>query len=371
MVRRRTVFFILTVVSSLLIVPAVNILSVPTFDKVQWRDKTFLYNMDFATRWLARLLYPLGVSTDPEQVIIGRDNWLYLGDGFERTLSVDRRAPSQFEIAHAKKIGAATEAWDGYFRNNGVQLFRIMVAPNKGTIYPEHLPAWAKPASPNATDALLAGVGGANYIDLRGPLIAAKANNSEALYYKTDTHWNFLGAALAFRFFAQQVGMAIPELRWPSDESFTVHRVDSRKGGDLAKFLRLTEYLPDAEPTIHAQRLPMTTTHLDYDTHQVVYKGGNIAVGSKYKPLLVKTEGAINNKKVLWLRDSFGTAMSPLMAATFSEVLQLHWREGIKPGGRLGQLVADWKPDFVFFTVVERDSRVGLFATYRPPVENP
>jgi hypothetical protein len=357
--------------SILLIVPAVNILSAPTPDAVRWKDKSFLYNMDFATQWLARLLYPLGVSTDPEQVIIGRDDWLYLGDGYERTLSVDRRTPTEAEIALAKRIGAATKAWERYLKNNGVQLFRIMVAPNKGSIYPEYLPLWARPVSPNVTDALLAEVGRGNYIDLRGSLIAAKADNPEALYYKTDTHWNSLGAGLAFRFFAQQVGMAIPELRWLPDEVYTVHRVDSRKGGDLAKFLRLTENLRDDKPIIHAQSLPVTTTHIDYDTGQIVYEGGNIAVGSRHKPLLVKAEGAINNKKVLWLRDSFGTAMSPLMAATFSDVLQIHWREGIKPGGRLEQLVADWKPDYVFFTVVERDSRVGLFAAYRPPVEIP
>jgi hypothetical protein len=59
--------------------------------------------------------------------------------------------------------------------------------------------------------------------------------------------------------------------------------------------------------------------------------------------------------------------MSPLMAATFTDVLQLHWTEAIKPGGRLLPLVDAWKPDYVFLTVVERDSRAESFAAFPPP----
>ena len=35
------------------------------------------------------------------------------------------------------------------------------------------------------------------------------------------------------------------------------------------------------------------------------------------------------------------------------------------------QLVEDWKPDYVFFTVVERASRAPWFANYPPPVIGP
>ena len=52
------------------------------------------------------------------------------------------------------------------------------------------------------------------------------------------------------------------------------------------------------------------------------------------RPLLVKSADSLNNKKVLWLRDSFGIGMSSLMAASFSDVLQSNWAEAIKPDGR-------------------------------------
>ena len=354
--------------------PIANIVSTPNRDAIKWSEKSFLYNMNFASKFAARLLYPFGISIDPKQVIIGRDDWLYLGDQHEQTLSVDRRPPTSAEVEIGKQIGAATYAWNAYLSSKGVKLFRIMIGPNKGTIYPEYMPDWAKSASPNATDALLAGTGEILYVDLRGPLLAAKENQPSALYYKTDTHWNILGAGVAFRAFAQQVSAAAPDLRWPSNDVYDSSRAIPRAGGDLARFLRLSANLTDSEPVIRLQDLPVKTTHSDFDTKQIIHKDcylNNIEcfpmIGpGPVRPLQVISEGALNNKKVLWLRDSFGTMMLPMMAATFSDVLQLQWAEAIKPGGRLVQLVEDWKPDYVFFTVVERASRFAVFAAFPP-----
>jgi alginate O-acetyltransferase complex protein AlgJ len=368
-VKQRLVIFLVAVLLSLLVVPVTNIiLSVSDGDGVKWSERSFFYNMDFALRWSAMVLYPFGISLNPKQVIIGRDNWLYLGDQYEQTRSVDRRPQTSADIEWGRQIGEATEAWDVFLSSKGVKLFRIMIGPNKGTIYPEYLPRWAKPASPNVTDALVAGSGNRFYVDLRDPLLLAKENQTVPIYYKTDTHWNFLGAGIAFRVFAQQVSAAVPELRWPSSDTYEIKHVHPRAGGDLANFLRLSGSLSDLEPWIHGLDLPVETIHYDFDTRQVIHQGGNPLVESPNRPLLVKSVGALNDKRVLWLRDSFGTAISPLMAATFRQVVQLHWGEAIKPGGRLVQLVEDWKPDYVFFTVVERATRNNGFVAFPPTV---
>ena len=369
--KRSVVRFLLAALSSLLVVPVINILAAPNLDTIKWTEKAFLFNMDFASRLTARLLYPLGISTDPKQVILGREGWIYLGDQYEQTLSVDRRPPSKADFARGQEIGHAAMALDAFLASRGVKLFRVVIGPNKGSIYPEYLPDWAKPSLPNATDALLAGTGTVFYVDLRGPLLAAKTDQHEPLYYKTDTHWNYLGAGVAFRTFAQQVSLAAPEIKWPPATVYQLTRVDSRDGGDLAEFLRLTAHLSDREPVINTASLSIETKESDFDTKQVLYQGANKAVLPPTKPLLVQSVGALNDKRVLWLRDSFGTALSPLMAATFSEVLQLHWAEAMQPGGRFIQLVEDWKPEYVFVTVVERASRNPWFAAYPATVVAP
>ncbi|HEU4853968.1 MAG TPA: hypothetical protein VFS89_01615 [Nitrosospira sp.] len=80
--------------------------------------------------------------------------------------------------------------------------------------------------------------------------------------------------------------------------------------------------------------------------------------------LLVKSKNALNQKRVLWLRDSFGTAIAPFMAATFSETLQLHYAAAHPE--LLARLVDTYKPDYVFITVVERGARRKRFGSFPP-----
>ncbi len=355
--KRRIAVFFAVAVAILAIVPAINLLSAKDRQAIRWKDPKFFFNVDALSALASRALLPLGISTDPKQVIVGRDDWLYLGDEYQFTLSTDRRPATAEDTEIAKRIAEATAAWDAYCAARGVRLFRIMVAPNKGSVYPERMPDWARPASPNGTDALFAVTGRPRWIDLRPPLIAERRKQPVAIYYETDTHWNHFGAALAFRAFAREVAGDAPELRWPDEKTYAISRVDPRIGGDLARFLRIPNVFDDEEPITNAFFLPVQTTQYDYDTGKVVLKGGNPPVDSPLRPLLVRAEGALNRAKVLWLRDSFGQAMSPLMAATFSDVIQLHWDEALKPDLRLARLVEDWKPDYVFVTVIERSSR--------------
>ena len=364
--RRRVLVFLSVTLCCLAVAPIANLLLNERLGERKWWRKTILYNMDFASKWLNLTLYPMGISTDPEQVVIGRRGWLYLGDKYEQTRTVTRRGQTPSDLAMGQRIGAATQAWENWLASKGVQIFRVMIGPNKGTIYPEYLPMWAKPPGATATDALLAGTGRDRYIDLRAPLLAAKASHREALYYRTDTHWNSLGAGIAFRAFAQEVGRSLPELRWPGDAAIAVSGVAPRDGGDLANFLRISKSLPDSEPILEALSFPIETIQYDFDSGKVIHRGGNPQVGALQKPLLITSEGALNVKKVLWLRDSFGIALSPLMAATFTEVLQLHWEEALRRGERFTELVEKWKPDYVFVTVVERASMSDLFAVYPP-----
>lgn len=59
------------------------------------------------------------------------------------------------------------------------------------------------------------------------------------------------------------------------------------------------------------------------------------------------------------VRDSFGTAMSRMMAQTFSETLQIHHGR-VKPSD-IKKIITDYKPEYVIVTVVERNSMSKMF----------
>jgi hypothetical protein len=240
-----------------------------------------------------------------------------------------------------------------------------MLGPDKGTIYPEFLPDWAQPAAETATDTLLANVSQGLYVDTRPALRTAKSQFSESLYYKTDTHWNSLGAWVAFRAFEKDIARTEPELQLLSENHVRISKVNQRQGGDLAKFLSLKETLRDSEVVVDIlSDRPIETRQYDFQTGRLKQAGGNPRIHTAQRPLLVKSEQALNQKKVLWLRDSFGTAMAPFMAATFSETLQLHY-DAANPS-LFARLVETFKPDYVFITVVERGARRKRFGSLPP-----
>ncbi|HET9103442.1 MAG TPA: hypothetical protein VFN55_08815 [Solirubrobacteraceae bacterium] len=132
------------------------------------------------------------VPSTASQVIVGRDGWLYLQGVLDR-------ACHPF-IA----FGAAVREWErliDVIRASGRRVV-LVVPPDKSSLYPEYLPA----STPNlacgrqGTDALWSllqrrSVRAAGILPLRAPLLAEKrADPAVRLYFKTDSHWNAVGA---------------------------------------------------------------------------------------------------------------------------------------------------------------------------------
>jgi hypothetical protein len=368
--RKHVLLLILGALVVLSIVPIVNLAS-GTLEKKgfrwQWSSVSMLSNFDFALPVLNSIRYSFGISADPNRVIIGKDDWLYLGDRYEKTITAGRTGVTAKDADTTRKIGIAARSWEQWLKHEGVSVFRVMLAPNKDTIYPEFLPDWAYPAAESAADMLMANVSRKIYVDTRPALKAAKSQFAKFLYYKTDTHWNSLGAWVAFRSFTMEFPPSETGVRWLSEQQVQVSRTDQRRGGDLANFLRMTEVLQDSEVNINiVTDKPVETKQYDFETGRLIKSGGNPRIDTPMRPLLVKAKNGLNRKRVLWLRDSFGAAIAPFMAATFTETLQVHYNV-VNPE-RLVQLVDTYRPNYVFVTVVERDARVKWFENVPPTI---
>ncbi len=367
--KKRVISFVCVALLALTIVPLINLIRGDGQGKEgqEWWRQSVLYNFDFASTALSRFFYPHGISTNPDQVFIGKADWLYLGEQYDKTITHGRYGPTVGDVEISRIIGRATRSWDQWLSLNGVSIYRVMLSPDKGTIYPEFLPDWAQPAPESATDTLLANVSQGLYFDTRAALKTAKSQFAESLYYKTDTHWNSLGAWVAFRAFEMEIALSEPGLRLLSDEHVHISKVDERRGGDLAKFLRLKETLRDSEVVVDINiEQPIETEQYDFETGSLLLSGGNPRIHTAQRPLLVKSKHALNQKRVLWLRDSFGTAMAPFMAAAFTETLQLHYDRADPK--LFARLVDTFKPDYVFVTVVERLARRKSFRSNPPPI---
>jgi len=144
-------------------------------------------------------------------VLIGRDGWLYFMG--EDGTSFDRFYRGTLPVADAqlRAVVAELARRRAFLAAQGIG-YVVMVAPDKSTIYPEHLPHWATriaPATP--LDRLVAAIhaeGSIRYVDVRDALRAAKAR--ERVYFLTDSHWNLLGATVAYGELMAAVTAALP-----------------------------------------------------------------------------------------------------------------------------------------------------------------
>ena len=198
-----------------------------------------LYSLDLIEGRLNKILYSTGISIKPNDVIIGHEKWLFLGDRHSEIISKYRKGSEQ-EKEISEKIINTQKAWNKYFSNKGVNDFKIIVGPNKSTIYSEKLPEWAKSKGKSISNNLYK----SNlYVNVINELIEAKSFANT--YDRTDTHWNSFGASVAFRKLINSINHG-EDFIYPSSDFGEIVQIRNLKGGDLTKFLKAQKYISDS-----------------------------------------------------------------------------------------------------------------------------
>jgi hypothetical protein len=294
-------------------------------------------------------------SLNEKKTVVGKDGYLFLGNHYAHIIDktrgtfpytseeVDRWAEGLLDIQEwflARKIP-----------------FVFVLAPNKSSIYPEKLPdSIVYKAGETITDAIVrnAKAKGVALLDLREVLRAKKGDRS--LYYLTDTHWNNLGASIAFeatiRFLDERYGL---DLRIPD-----YHLREVREGaGDLAGFLKIEKVLPPDHERNYAFDFNRTVRvcHGIIDAKErslhTCQEHANPILNVVVEDQYMVNKDPANQVKVLLLGDSFSTATSRLYNAAFGTLWKFHHSR--LHGKALAAFVKEHRPDIVIYQIVERD----------------
>ncbi|WP_204267812.1 alginate O-acetyltransferase AlgX-related protein, partial [Enterobacter hormaechei] len=228
---------------SLLIVPALN-LTLGQNAMPKSFPETFkkLYNMDIVESFTGYIGYKIGMSSDPGKVVVGHDGWLFLGDDISSPITTKIRGVDDKIRLTINEIHSNMHGWDNFFKRYGVKEFRVIIGPDKDSVYSEKTPTWNKQSDKKILQALTAGQNPL-FVNTYDAFKIAKSKFIMPMYFHTDTHWNELGAVVAFNALVKTLNGA--DLNFHAETTENDFYLKYSRAGDLAAFLRINKFIDD------------------------------------------------------------------------------------------------------------------------------
>ena len=232
-----------------------------------------------------------------EDVIVGKADRLFYAETIPDMLKLERITDAdRARIATVLQIQQrAVEAQGGQFI--------VAIAPNKASLYPEWLPARFAAMPGVSTGSLLndaLSARGITFVDWFAALETHKENAETALYHDFDSHWNDLGAEIAYRALLTDAkrGTLLPEFR----ETTTVDHA-----ADLATMLYPAEKVREMAPT--------------YADFKANYR--YLRPLQSLEDLEIVTQSQQGTQRLLMFRDSFANALIPYLSSSFADATYL------------------------------------------------
>ena len=258
----------------------------------------------------------------PNRVLKGSEDWYFLGNK-ENNLLNDNFGNYKFSEDQLLQIKNKIQTIKNELALKGVE-FYIVVPPNKHRVYTEKLPYRLQQGKTRlqVLNTYLKKEIGFEIIDLRDTLLDNK--EKQLLYYKTNTHWNDIGAFIGYQKTINFIDPNIPKV------DFSDYNIDYNSPiiGDITNMINLNS-------NENAVKL---TKKSNSEVKQIK---------SEYK--FMRYMNYSKDKIMVMYRDSFSDAWIPFFNESFRETIYLrgyHINHGF---------IDHKKPDIVIFEIIERN----------------
>lgn len=276
-----------------------------------------------------------GVSPT-DQLVIGKEGWLYFGDS---DAIAHYRGVSALSDAQLRTWTEVLEERRDWLAERGVAYLLVLV-PDKHLMYPEFMPDSLPRASDvHPLDQLsrhLARHTDVDFIDLRVALQRAKER--ERIYHRTDSHWNDLGAWHAYRAIHEELSVLLPALARVEPVAVRFGRHDE-PGLGLAHIVGLSSIR--REEVIEATPL---------DPRSSIKPEHRAGYAERVRTLVPIAHGVDDDTlpRAVMFRDSFANALIPYVSEDFQRILYV-WDRDVDP-----RVVMIEQPDVVIQQIVGR-----------------
>lgn len=263
------------------------------------------------------LLKGFHTSVVPELVLPGSSGWLYYAPcGYDTLYIAEYCGKMPFSGSQLDTLQENLVKSRDWLSQHNIELI-VVLCPNKQSIYPENT-GWFYRSRKGYSrreqiTAALSKLNFTNYLDLTGALQKEKAHGP--VYYKTDSHWNDLGAYSAWCAITEKINKKFSLFEAEYPDSIQLNSINrAGKPGDLVHMLSLDSVLTEDRVSI------------DIRQHKS------------------------SSMKLLVFGDSFFRALKPFVKARFDSVFDYsYWS-----GRMTAKSILEEKPDIVIFEVGER-----------------
>lgn len=242
-------------------------------------------------------------------VTLGKDGWMFY------TVSVkgedalaDYQHTNLYTVGQRSRLGESFQRIQKGMEEKGIRFFLFEV-PNKETVYGQYMPdkvrVYGEESRLEALLPVLEEEYGVKVYDMTDSL--RRSAGQYQVYYKYDTHWNYIGAFVGSQEIAKALGCESVSL-----EDVTVGDDGTRVSGDLARMLGMTgEYSDDPDYRISGY-LPQVTPELVLSEENEGYE--------------VFESDSSNHRTLLLIGDSFIHNMKPYLSRLYERVIFLTHR---------------------------------------------
>ncbi len=281
-----------------------------------------------------------------KDIIIGKNGWLFYDSMWGGISFKDFYGKALFTEKEMFILKQNLLVLKKKFSKMNIDLI-FVIGSNKQSVYSEFLPDIInhKKSSLTRADQInsIANEIDIKYIDTRFSLLKAKKEYKFPLYYKTDTHWNSLGAYIAY----EDIINTVSDKGYIVNDNFrkdlSIKSTENSGIGDLASFINYSGELNDSEINLNVP--------VNYSNN--IYKGYTAKNGNKS----AITKLNINTfPKVVMFGDSFSVLMMQFLSESFSEVIY-NYSYTIDLN-----IIEKEKPDIVIYEFVERMSDVLIYS---------
>lgn len=283
---------------------------------------------------LYNILFVSLLGTSPSfDVIVGKERWLFYATGFAYQDYTGNKLYPEWKLPLYKQIVKERVMW---LEKNNIE-YVLLPVPYKIAIYSEFLPDRIQRIEGQTyldqlIDYLHESPAIEQVIDIKKKFIAQK--NAALLYYKTDTHWNYLGAYSAYEEIMSRLQPTLPGLKQISFGQ--LEKKKNRFNGNLTNFINIGSLYEEDEVVLELAEHKDEIQFSKYDlppkpdeTYQAFRRG---------RAKISKNE--TGTYKAIVITDSFGTALERFLSASFAEVIfvrdarfedMMHLIEAVEP----------------------------------------